>query len=245
MSADDRAARASRDLAVRDDVDRYEAWFLGLARALDPGSLGAPSRCAGWTRGHILSHIARNADALRNCALSATTGRPIPMYASQEARDAGIEAGSGRPLDEQVADLEASADRLRPALAALTPDVVDVEVQARGGIMIRAGIVPRMRLRELVFHGIDLDSGASYSDLDDSVVTLLLIDAVARLRGNPQTPSMTIRTHEGDAYSIGDGVPTVSGTRAGVLAWLARGLTDGLDDESTPPGVLPTLPFGG
>jgi len=50
---------------------------------------------------------------------------------------------------------------------------------------------------------------------------------------------VTIRTDEGDAWSIGDGRPTVSGSRAAVLGWLTRGLTEGVV------GDLPTLPFGG
>ena len=47
---------------------------------------------------------------------------------------------------------------------------------------------------------------------------------------------MSIRTNEGDVWSIGDGRPIVSGTRAAVLAWLTRGDTAGVV------GTLPTIP---
>ena len=47
---------------------------------------------------------------------------------------------------------------------------------------------------------------------------------------------MSIRTDEGDVWSIGDGRPIVSGTRAAVLAWLTRGDTAGVE------GTLPTIP---
>ena len=56
----------------------------------------APSLCEGWTRAHVVTHIARNADALSNLVHWATTGEPTPMYASPESRDADIAEGARR-----------------------------------------------------------------------------------------------------------------------------------------------------
>lgn len=224
------------------DLDAETARLLASVRRLDPGSLGAPSRCEGWTRGHVLSHLARNADALVRLTTAATTGVAVPMYASPEARDADIAAGAGRPLDEQLTDLESSAARLATALQTLTgldEDGLARRVEARDGVMVRAGFLPTMRLREVVIHGVDLDADLDFAGADPGVVVVLLADAVRRLRNNPASPSLTIRTDEGDAWSIGDGVPTVSGTRAAMLGWLTRGLTGGVTGE------LPLLPHGG
>jgi len=150
-----------------------------------------------------------------------------------------IEAGSGRPLAEQLADLEAGAQRWREAAALLGEEHAEVRVESRGGATVRGGYLPFMRLRELVFHHVDLRAGFSFADVDDDVLKAFLEDEVKRLSRNAETPSMTIRTDEGEAWSIGDGQPTVSGSRAAVLGWLTRGLTDGVI------GDLPTLPFGG
>jgi maleylpyruvate isomerase len=38
--------------------------LIRTAAGLDDGTVRAPSLCEGWTRAHVLSHIARNADAL-------------------------------------------------------------------------------------------------------------------------------------------------------------------------------------
>ncbi len=76
---------------------------------LDDAAVAAPSALPGWTRGHVLTHVARNADALVNLLTWARTGVETPAYPSREARDAGIEAGAGRPLREQVEDLRARA----------------------------------------------------------------------------------------------------------------------------------------
>ena len=213
-------------------VDRHTEQLLATARSLDPGSLGQPSLCPGWTRGHVLTHIARNADALVNLLTNATTGSSTPMYASPDSREADIEAGAGRPLAEQ----EASAARVAAAAAGLSEDLSDTPLLARNNTKVRAGYLPFMRMREVVMHHIDLDAGFSFVDVDDEVLLALLQDTVRRLRHDPETPSMSIRTNEGDVWSIGDGRPLVSGTRAAVLAWLTRG------DTSNVVGSLPAIP---
>ena len=48
----------------------------------------APSLCAGWSRGHVLSHLARNAEALERVCAAATSGTGQTMYESDEVRDA-------------------------------------------------------------------------------------------------------------------------------------------------------------
>ncbi|KIX77423.1 mycothiol maleylpyruvate isomerase, partial [Streptomyces sp. MBRL 601] len=74
-------------------LDEATARLLTVAGTLDDAALAEPSRLPGWTRGHVLSHLARNADAL----LNVMAGRP--MYASAEARDADIEAGATLPSE--------------------------------------------------------------------------------------------------------------------------------------------------
>ena len=230
------ARSLSEDLAA---VEVQTTLLLETTRGLDPGSVHHPSLCAGWTRGHVLTHVARNADGMVNLVTAVTTGEQIPMYASAEARDADIEVGAGRPISEQVADLEASAARWSQISSSLGEAHADVRVEGRGGVMLRGGYLPFMRLREVVLHHVDLDAGFGFTRVDSAVTIRLLDDAVHRLRNNPATPSMTIRTDEGDSWSIGDGQPTASGSRAAVLGWLTRGLSDGVA------GKLPTLPFGG
>jgi len=60
-----------------------------LQRAVDvlpPHAVTEPSALPGWTRGHLLTHLARNADALVNLLTWARTGIPTPMYASPDQR---------------------------------------------------------------------------------------------------------------------------------------------------------------
>ena len=45
------------------EVDRATARLLATARTLDDDAVRAPSPLPGWTRGHVLTHVARNADS--------------------------------------------------------------------------------------------------------------------------------------------------------------------------------------
>ena len=62
-----------------------------LLEAAERGELGAASALPGWTRRHVVAHVAANADALGNLVHWAATGEPTPMYASPSARAAGID----------------------------------------------------------------------------------------------------------------------------------------------------------
>ena len=96
----------AHDLAsVRDATDRV----LSAAAELDNVSVAEPSRLPGWSRGHVLAHLSRNADALVNVL----EGRP--MYAAASIRDADIDRDAPRPLDVQVADLRESAASFQAA----------------------------------------------------------------------------------------------------------------------------------
>ena len=65
------------------------------AAGLTDSQAREPSQLPGWTRGHVLTHIARNADGLRNLLIWARTGVVTPQYPDLEAREAGIAAGAG------------------------------------------------------------------------------------------------------------------------------------------------------
>src|SRR5690349_5101281 len=91
------------------EVDRATARLLATARKLADADSAAPSLLPGWTRGHVLAHLALNADACVNLLTTARTGVDTPMYASDEQREADIVAAAGRPVADHVAALLAGA----------------------------------------------------------------------------------------------------------------------------------------
>ena len=216
--------------------------IVASAASLRNDAVLAPSLCSGWSRGHVLAHVARNADALARVATVALTGEPGQMYASQAERDAEIEQGARRPAAHQATDILESGERLAALLHRLGPEHADVRVErVPGGPALEVGRLHFMRLRELVFHHVDLDSCFGFASLPPEVVDLFFTDTVERLRASDAPPSVTLVTSEGDRLVLGDGATIVTGSRADVLLWAARGRTDRVTLDGPPP----TLPFGG
>ena len=94
---------------LSDQIDHATQRLLGTARIITEPDLRASSLLPGWTRAHVLGHLARDADAMRNLLVSARTGQDRPAYASADARQAGIEHSASLRAGELVADLAASA----------------------------------------------------------------------------------------------------------------------------------------
>ena len=211
--------------------------LMRTAAGLDDESVRAASRCQGWTRAHVLSHIARNADALGNLVSWAVTGTPRAMYESPEARDADIMAGANRGATEISTDLEESAARFAAAARGLAGAPERVEVEMRGGHKVLGGQLPTLRLMEVVFHHVDLVAGYTFAEADPGFVKRAITVAVGRFSARDQVPSIGLHSDEGDTWSMGDGAQGVTGTNAALLLWLARGDGAGVSSEAPLPGL--------
>ncbi|WP_169743044.1 maleylpyruvate isomerase family mycothiol-dependent enzyme [Knoellia subterranea] len=222
-----------------DALDRQTTLLVADIRALD--DLSAPSLCPGWSRDHVLNHIARNAEALSRLVGAAVDGTGETMYSSPEGRDADIDAGVGRPAAVVVDEVAATAVPLAEDLRRLGPEHRDIELERTpGGPTFKGGMLPFMRLREVVYHHVDLDTGFGFDDLDGELQTLFIENEIKRQQGGPSPLSATIRSTEGDTWTLGDGATEVTGTRGAILRWLARQDPSGV----TSSGDLPSLTAG-
>lgn len=210
--------------------------LLTAVAALDNAAVTQSSRLPGWTRGHVLAHLARNADALVNVL----EGRP--MYVSGEARDADIERDAPRPLDAHLADLRESGERFRAAGAA--PADPSRTVELRNGVTDRAERVPFRRWIEVELHHVDLGIGHELEDLPADFTEREIDFLAARFAGHRDVPSTALATVDGRTWTTGggaDGGPVaVEGTAADLLGWLA-GRRDGTA-LTVKGGDLPSLP---
>jgi maleylpyruvate isomerase len=224
--------------------------LLGTVGSLP--DVGGPSLCEGWTRGHVITHVARNAEAITRLADWALDGTPREMYpGGTRGRDADIEAGAARPVDDQADDLRTTAALVADALDRLAagPVVAD-RVEMRGGLMVPPSVLPRLRLREVVFHHVDLDAGFGFADVEPDLLDEFLADAVERLTAAAPDLHLALVCDEGPTWTSGErGHHTdvsgaepveVRGSRAGLLLWLARRIPDGVRSG----GHLPELPRG-
>ncbi|MFJ1645112.1 maleylpyruvate isomerase family mycothiol-dependent enzyme [Streptomyces sp. NPDC088258] len=224
----------ARDLeSLREATDR----LLGAAAALDNAAVAEPSRLPGWSRGHVLAHIARNADAL----LNVLEGRP--MYADAATRDADIERGAPRSLAVQLADVRNTADRFRHS--ADRPADWSRVVTLRNGVTDTAARVPFRRWVEIELHHVDLGIGRDLEDLSEEFTGREIEFLAERFSGNPEVPSLTLTAPDGRTWRTGrrDGAAlAVTGPAPDLLGWLA-GRRDGaaLDHSGGPLPALPPL----
>jgi maleylpyruvate isomerase len=200
--------------------------LLRTVERMRPEQVFEPSALPGWTRGHVLSHIARNADALGNLLRGARTTQPIPMYPSPEARDRGIEDGAKRALDEQLADLRASALRFAAEVEAMPETAWDAEVPHRTG-PFPASRVPQKRLGEIEYHHVDLALDHTPAQWPADFVAPELSALTARHLGTGAiTPELLRSVSAAPEYAL--------------LAWLS-GRSEG-SDLGLPADALPALP---
>jgi len=211
--------------------------LIRTAGDLDDQAMRHASLCEGWTRAHVLSHIARNADGLGNLVSWAITGTPLPMYDSPEAREADIAAGATRGAPEILADLEDSAARFAAAATALAGPPEQVEVEMRRGRKVLGEQLPTLRLMEVVIHHVDLDAGYTFADADPGFVKRAIGNSVTRMTASAEAPAVTLRSDEGDTWSIGDGSQVVTGSNAALLLWLTRGDGAGVSSQTALPGL--------
>lgn len=205
----------------------------------------APSVLPGWTRGHVLTHIARNADGIAATVSGSLRGEIVKRYpGGQEGRNADIEAGSARTSLELIADVRDSADRLDRILAAAADaeawDLPTDESRTIGQWLVR-------RWREVEVHRVDLGGSYAASDWPPSFVSYLVPALAQHLEKRTDNALRVEVTAEGSlttdlpgsTWQVGSDEPTVvAGPDWAIAAWLT-GRTQAVGDALS---EMPELP---
>jgi maleylpyruvate isomerase len=107
------------------DLARVRAAHTRLWVTLDGLSgtaIGQPSLLPGWTVGHVLNHLARNAESHLRLIRGALAGLSVDRYPGGDAeRDALIEDGAQSSAANLVASVRRTANDLEAAWAQMTP----------------------------------------------------------------------------------------------------------------------------
>ncbi|MGH3721949.1 MAG: maleylpyruvate isomerase family mycothiol-dependent enzyme [Pseudonocardiaceae bacterium] len=226
-------------------LDRELSWVadgqaLVELTVMELADLRGPSRLPGWTRGHVVTHLARNAEGLCRLLTWARTGIETPMYPSPQARDADIEAGSRRGRTEQLDDLHRTGAAFAVAARELSSRHWEATLSTRHG-PLPAAAVPCVRVRELWLHVVDLGAGVEIDLMPEDIATELVRE-VANWMHTRVSTAVVLQPPGGEPVSFGPEarVPVpVSGSVQQLAGWLT-GRSPG--ERLTAPGGLPELP---
>lgn len=210
--------------------------LIRTADALDDGAYAEPSGLPGWSRGHVLAHLALNAEGLAGALGGVVEGHRVPMYPSQEERDGDIEELAAREPSIIRGRLLGACTDLADALAAVPADAADTTIdRVPGGWTFTVADVSSMRLREVEIHHADLGAGYDRSDWPTEFCVVLL-DSL-RARGADE-PFVAEATDADRRWEYGAAGPTVRGSVADLAWWVTgRGTGEGLTTD----GELPTI----
>jgi maleylpyruvate isomerase len=159
-----------------------------LVRTVDgmtEGAYAEPSLLPDWTRGHVVAHLALNAEGLAGMLQGLVARRTVPMYPSQDARDQDIASlGPADPEALRSRLLGAVTDRA-DAIVAVPEEAWGTQVERTpGGPTFEAGAVLGMRHREVEIHHADLGLDYTHADWPTPFV-VHLIEAMTE-RERPQ-----------------------------------------------------------
>jgi maleylpyruvate isomerase len=206
----------------------------GHVYRLSDADLAADSALPGWSRAHVVAHLARNADALVNLLTWARTGVETPMYPSRAARDADIAATAALPPAELRNVYVAAGHRLTKAIESMPAEAWTAEVRNGQGVVVPASAVPWMRAKEVWVHGVDLRAGLTFADLPADFTAALVDDVLDLFADRGEEPDLTIVATDVDR-TWANGATRIRGPVAAIAAWLTRSDASGLGKHVPPP----------
>jgi maleylpyruvate isomerase len=154
--------------------------FLDATGGLSDAAYAEPSLLPGWTRQHLVAHVAANGDALGNLVHWAATGDRTPMYATSEERAAGIERGPRMSAAGLGSWLRGSTAELTEAMHRLREEQWAAEVVTAQGRTVPATEIAWLRAREVCVHTVDLGTGVTFADLPDEFLSALCADVLVK-----------------------------------------------------------------
>jgi maleylpyruvate isomerase len=205
-----------------DDLAEAEQRLARSVDALHGDDWHAPSLLPGWSRAHVVAHVALNGEALRDVLRGEVDHERVPMYASQEQRDADIVELAAAEPSELRERLLATHTQFTEAALAVPEDVWERRFERTpGGQTLPLAVVPVMRLREIEIHHVDLDCAYSPDEWPQAFAELVVDGMVKRLDPEQGFRIAPLDTRNSwDVDGVGDDPVVVTGPVRQVAWWL-------------------------
>lgn len=206
--------------------------------ALPDAAYAEPSLLPDWSRGHVVAHLALNAEGLAGVLSGVRHGEGTPMYASSESRARDIEELATATPSTLRDRLLAATTAFQTAANGVPGDAWATRFErSPGGPSYSAFSAVGMRWREVEIHHVDLGSAYDRGQWP-AVFAVHVIERLGK-RLAESSPFTARATDSDRSWSFGEGGPTVSGSAADLAWWLTgRGAGDGLTSDS---GELPGI----
>ncbi|MFF0264368.1 maleylpyruvate isomerase family mycothiol-dependent enzyme [Kribbella sp. NPDC004536] len=215
------------------DVQAIADQLLALVAGLDEETARGDSVLPGWTRGHVITHIAYFSEAMTRQVEEALQGRLIEVYdGGRPARDAAIEAGADRPAPELRAHLTQAVTTLMSSWDKVSPTDWPLPILHRNS-NLAAGL--QATWRELTIHTSDLNLGVTPATWSEDFC-LHLLDFL-----RPRTPENTHLILQSPTTTWENGTGTelkLKGTLTDLTAWYS-GRTPAGPITGKQPDLLP------
>jgi maleylpyruvate isomerase len=236
-------------LAALLQARRGTAFFARKLNELSDAELDGDSLLPGWTRRHITAHIGYNARAIARLVEWAATGVETPMYASPEARNHEIEFGATLSPIALRHLFDHSAVHLNVEWRDLPADAWRHKVKTAQGRIVPAEETVWMRTREVWIHAVDLDNGATFSDIPAPVLERLLADITGAWKTRGTDAGLLVKVTGADS-AFGDSSATdptiITGPLPAVVEWAAgrgsNGVTAAGPGTAAANGTVPAAP---
>lgn len=204
--------------------------LLARVRGMSAAAWSAPSDLPGWTRGHVVAHLALNAEALAGALHGVLSGTPRALYRSPADRDADIDLLAASPPPQVLDRLEAGCEAFEQVVAQMPSHAWQGTVErVPQGPTFEVTALPLMRLREVELHHADLGAGYSPRAFEADFAVVLVESLVSRLAAGPAV--RLAATDLEREWTVGD--PAASGPETYVrgtaadLGWWLSGRGDG------------------
>lgn len=215
-------------------LDSAAAGFREHAASLQDADVRDASRLPGWSRGHVLAHVAGVAEAMERQLQYAADGETVDLYdGGSDGRNRAIEEGAVRSAEQHRQQLDTTLSNALSAFRDLQESGWRTPISYRGGVVRDGGLA---LWRELVIHGTDLGTGGEADDWSPQFCEHLFgflsarVPSGVRLRIQPigmasrvlaGVPLASGSALNGSTALMDGSIISVNGMATDIAAWLA------------------------
>lgn len=202
-------------------MDRLRAGadaLSGKVAGLSDADLRVETDLPGWTRGHVVAHIAHVSYAVARQVEFALRGESVEFYdGGQGGRTQAIEMAAGHSASEHQRNLDAALSRVLSALAGLSQEQWQLSISYRNGTVFDGALA---LWRELVIHLADLNVGRGPETWSKEFCLYMIEFLSARIPADLRLKLLPLAL---PPMTVGDGqnAVSVSGMLTDITAWLA------------------------